>query len=165
MKSSGKIGATLAVLCLSGQVLAQPGPGYEVSWGAHMVPLSPWLNALIVLMLILATYAFLRKRAGRGLMLLAGTLLVGGMVMHTDKAAFSIIDPTTITTPSGSMTLYCTQTYYLETTVPGGVRLTVTPINFVPASVPASVTPSNGVLECTTGTYLNPGSQCYLCTT
>jgi len=129
-----------------------------------MVPLSPWLNVLIVLMLILATYAFLRQRAGRGLMLLAGTLLVGGMVMHADKSAFSTIGPTsTIATASGSMTLYCTQTHYLGTTVPGGVRLTVTPVN-QPDSIQGAITPSApSILECTTGTYLNPGALCALC--
>ena len=168
MKSSGKIGLGLAALSISSQVFAQV-PGYQVSWGTEAVPLSPWLNAMIVLMLILTTYAFMRKRAGRGLMLLAGTLLVGALSMHTEKDAISLVaEPTyTIATPSGSVPFSCTQTHYLGTSVVGGVTLTVTPFG-VPMSTGAQgqVTPSAALInECMTGTHLLPGALCYLCAT
>jgi len=105
------------------------------------VPLSPWLIAL---------------------MLLVGALFVGGLSLYAEKNAISVGPTSLITTASGSMTLMCTQTHWLGTSVPGGVTLTVTPLAGVPDG-PAAVTPSLVATQCATGTHLNPGDLCYLC--
>jgi hypothetical protein len=167
MQSKSRIGLGLAALWVSGQAFGQAAPpdGYQVNWGALGVPLSPWLNVLIVLMLALATYVFLRRRAGRGVMLVAGALCVGGLSLYAEKNAISIIAPTTlIATPSGSVTLTCDQTHWLGTSVPEGVTLRVTPIYPVPKGGAAAATPSGMMVpECASGTHLNPGDLCYLC--
>lgn len=158
MKLNPKIGLSVLALSVSGQVLAQATFGYQVSWGTQAVPLSPWANALIVAMLAVAAYAFLRKRAGRGMMLLVGAALVGGLSLQAQDNALAIISTTTdtISTPAGSMTLTCNAYHDVETDVSGGVTLTVVPINGAPTPIPA-----NG--ECATGTHLNPGNTCHLC--
>ena len=155
MNLKHKIGLASLALCISADVLAQLVPGYQVGWGAQGVPLSPWASAVIALMLAFAAYAFLRKCAGRALMMLAGAVLVGGLSMLAQNRAMAGSGVTDlISTPAGSMTLYCSQAHEVGTTVSGGVTLTVTRIN-------GAVPPWNG--ECTTGTHLNPGDVCALC--
>jgi len=160
MKASSKTGLGLAALCISGQVWAQV-PGYQVSWGTQGVPLSPWLNVLMVLMLALATYVFLRRRSGRGVTLLVGALAVGGLSLYADENAISVGPTDVINTPAGTMTVNCSTQHRLGTTVPGGVTLTVTPLASLPTGMPAA--PSGMATECTTGLHLNEGQLCYLC--
>jgi len=156
MSFKHKIGLSLLTLCVATEVLAQPSQGYQVGWGTASVPLSPWSSALIALMLVFSAYAFLRKRGGRAMMMLAAAALVGALgVLGQDRAmAGGATD--TISTPAGSMTLYCNPPFghFVATTVPGGVTLTVIPING--AAAPAGP-------ECATGTHLNPGDICSLC--
>jgi hypothetical protein len=168
MKSNGKIGLGLTALCVSSQALAQQLPiGFQVDWGAFGVPLSPWLNVLIVLMLALATYVFLRRRADRGVMLLVGAVFVGGLSLYSERNAISVpLLTSTITTPSGSLTLYCSQGLHaIGTTVVGGVTLRVNPIyGSPPTAAQGGVEPSLVIgPECTSGTHLNPGDTCSLC--
>ncbi len=161
MNLKHKIGLTAWALCISVDVLAQPGPGYQVGWGSQGVPLSPWANAVIALMLAFAAYAFLRKRAGRALMMLAGAVLVGGLSVLAQDRAMAGGFTDLISTPAGSMTLYCSSTHWVGTTVGGGVTLTVIPL--LTPTKGAFVVQDQAVSECATGTHLNPGDVCTLC--
>ncbi len=147
----------LSALCVSGQLLAEQIPGYQVDWSTgHAVPLSPWVAVVLALMLAGAAYGFLRARAGRALTLLFGAVLVGGLGLYAQDAPAPPVATDTIATPSGSMILYCTVPRALNTTVSGGIDLTVTPINGAPPP---------GPFECATGMHLDAGHLCKLCPT
>ena len=159
-----RTGLALLALFVTADVWAQVIQGYQVGWGIQSVPLSPWASAAIAIMLTFAAYAFLRKRSGRAMMMLAGAALVAGLTLNTQETAFALVGPTdNITTPSGSMTLYCTTSHILGTTVVGGVSLTVTPINGVPATPINGAPAPTAIAQCTSGTHLNPGDICELC--
>lgn len=166
MRNRFRIFALVAGLTTSELAMAQAIPGWDVAWGPAAVPISPWANALIGLALVIAGYAFLRKRAGAGLMTLAAVALVGGLVLHIDSVARAtpVGTPYTISSASGSDTLSCgsgdsavgavmSSGFIIGTSVAGGVTLTVTQKN-------GAWLPPPG--ECITGTHLNPGQTCNL---
>lgn len=166
MRNTFRILAFVAGLAASELAMAQPIPGWDVAWGPAAVPISPWANALIGLSLVIAAYAFLRKRVGTGLMTLAGVALVTGLVLHADNVARALPIPTyTITSPSGSHAFSCAPadlavgagtmsapTFVIGTSVAGGITLTVTPNGPWP-------TPYG---ECLNGRHLSPGDTCTL---
>ena len=142
-------------LGVSGPLMAEPVPGYQVDWAASQaVPLSGWATGIIILMLGFAAYSLLRKRAGRALTLAAGVALTAGLSLYSRDAPAPPIPTFLITTPFGSTTLSCTFLNGVQTTVSGGVTLTVTPLNGAPSPGPG---------QCSTGMRLMPGALCALC--
>lgn len=139
--------------------LAQAPQGYNVTWGNQSVPISPWLSMAIGLMLLFATYAFIRRRAGQGLVALAAAVtLVGGLVLHTENAANAVPATYSITTPSGTQFFNCTfPLAYSGYTNNSGAAITMT-------LVPVNGAPTNNVsgFLCLTNTpfQLNPGQSC-----
>jgi hypothetical protein len=150
----------------------------NVAWsGPQSVPLSPSLTAVIALVLGLAAYAFIRKRAGQGLLALviASALGVAGYNEHSlaeiDTAAY------TIRTSSGSVDHECGEPLpnYLGTDVTGGVTLTRVDVAVEPKFSPSSQTNikslarqggnvqiANGYPDCAVGLPLKPGDLCEL---
>ncbi len=126
---------------------------YEIAWGSQgvAVPLSPWGNALIALVLTMAAFAYLRKRSGRGLFALLVALGIGLGTLNSDTLATFFSTGLTIGSQSGQATVPCSgDAQYVETTVPGGVTLTsVQAIGFLPAIA--------HVDECHAGSHLIPG--------
>jgi hypothetical protein len=162
MKATNRIALGAMIFSTAGLASAQVSFGYDVSWGNTAVPLSPALTALLVLLLAMSAYGFLRRRAGRASMFLLGALCVGGMLAHADQPAIGGVTTEMITTPAGSLHLTCDTPHYLGTTVPEGVTLTVTPFGVTTGVAPATpkiLLPG----ECKTGTFLSPADVCSLC--
>jgi hypothetical protein len=123
---------------------------YDIAWGSQAVPLSPWGNVLIALMLSLAAFVYLRKRSGRGLFVFLVALGVGIGTLNSDTFAF-YARGLLIGSQSGQGSVTCTgNDMYVETNVPGGVTLSSVVAH---GSVPS--TPHSD--ECTTGSHLVPG--------
>lgn len=162
MKAMNRIVSGVLMSIAATSASAQVSFGYDVSWGSTAVPLSPALTALLVLLLAVSAYGFLRRRAGRASIFLLGALCVGGLLAHADQPAIGSVVTELITTPAGSLRLTCDTPHYLGTTVPEGVTLTVTPFGLVRGIAPA--TPKVLLLsECRTGTFLTPANVCSLC--
>lgn len=150
-----------AVLAGMSQVaLAQAPVGYNVSWGNQSVPISPWLSMALGLMLLFAAYAFIRRRAGQGLIALAAAVtLVGGLVLHAENAANAIlVSPAySITTPSGTHFFNCAipLAYSRYTNNTGAaVTLTLVPVNGAQTFTGVNVCPVNTPFQ------LNPAQSC-----
>jgi hypothetical protein len=135
----------LSLLSFSGLVLAQ-GPNVFWTPAAQNVPLSPWLSALLTVMLTFAFYAFIRRRAKQGYWILFAAILVGGMSLYTNNSGYAGGATYTISTPSGSDLISCMTVQNSANNVP--VLLTVTSGgSFVGAA-------------CHTGTVLAPNGTC-----
>jgi hypothetical protein len=156
MRALVKLSAFAVLASMSHTILAQSVYGYNVAWGILSVPISPWMIAVISLMLLFATYAFLRRHAGQGLFMLATATLVGTLMLYTDKSTYAPPLPLyPITTTSGSNFFSCssvTNSGYINTTA-NTITLTVTPVGG---------TPSTSAPNCSTGTQLSPGGSCSL---
>lgn len=150
----------------------------DISWGAQQpVPLSPALTVAIGLLLGLAAYAFLRKRAGHGLLAMFIASALGVMGYHDKSMAVTPV-AYTIHTSSGSVAHTCSEPLpnYLGTDVAGGVTLTRVqvrgrPINPATVESPAtksvagltgSVQTQNGYPACEVGLHLANGELCRL---
>jgi hypothetical protein len=154
--------------------------GYDIAWGVQAVPLSPALSALIVLMMGLATWAFMRKRRGTGFMAAVAAVALGTMSYNADSIAIPDQYLFTISSQTGSTFVECPniELQPLEgsaiqlqaelppttvgTTIQGGVTLTrVEPRLFVTSSqqISAQVSPPE---TCGVGTRVTPDSPCPL---
>lgn len=151
-----KLSAFAAFAGMSRVVLAQQVYSYNVSWGVQSLPFSPWLSMIIGLMLLFATYAFIRRSAGQGLFMLATATLVGTLALYTDDMAYAPISLYAITTPNGSNTFSCGSSYAgYQNNTGSPVNLTVTPLNGGPTSTNSGF--------CFTGAQLSPnGGYCIM---
>ncbi len=151
MKRFMKLNLWLLAGAPASSALAQ---SYDIAWSSQgvAVPLSPWGNALIALVLSLAAFAYLRKRSGRGLFALLVALGIGIGTLNSDTLAF-FATGLTIGSQSGQATVPCAgEGQYVATTVPGGVTLTsVQAIGFIPAIAHTD--------ECHAGSHLIPGDH------
>lgn len=155
----------------------------NVAWssGQQSVPLSPSLTAVIALVLGLAAYAFIRKRAGQGLLALVIASALGVAGYKDNSLAAPTAPPTaayTINTSSGSVDHTCEEPLpnYLGTDVTGGVTLTRVDVTLEPKSSPSSQTVikslakqggnvqimEGGYPACEVGLPLKPGDLCEL---
>jgi hypothetical protein len=158
--------AVLAGMCRA--VLAQSVFGYNVSWGVKSVPISPWMSAAIGLLLLIATYAFIRRRAGQGLFMLATATLVGALSLHADDMANAApVSLHSITTSSGSEFYNCFSPpsyfgYQNDTGKP--LRLTLALVGGAPASLPlgGASSPSTGLICHPGDQELSPGGYCLM---
>ncbi len=167
MRNLMRLSAIAVLAAMSMVVLAQPSPDFNVSWGLVAVPVSPWVNVAIGLILLAATYAFIRRHAGRGLFMLATAALVGILSFHTENMA-NAIDPAyhSITTPSGSEPFYCSSPSYQGYQNDTGrlLNLRVTPIAIPTVFTPSGIaSPSVITPICQIGNQqLAPGGQCLM---
>jgi hypothetical protein len=64
---------------LPATVFAQAVGQVEIDFSTHSVPLSPWLTGLMALILAFAGLAFLRRRGGPGMFIVALAVVLGGI--------------------------------------------------------------------------------------
>ncbi|PLY15807.1 MAG: hypothetical protein C0631_05835, partial [Sedimenticola sp.] len=130
--NSYKILLFLGFLLVSGSAFSQ---GWNVGWGAHAVPLSPWLVALISVALSVLTFYVMRKKAGQGIAAAVAVFVMSNLLFDF-APSYARLDPDfEITTPSGSTTLHCGEVQQLSigTTVAGGIVLsTLSPFDGAP---------------------------------
>ena len=163
-----KLSAFTVSTGMSGVALAQSTFGYNVNWGVQSVPISPWVSAVIGLLLVLATYAFIRRHAGQGLFMLIAATLVGGLALHTDDSANA--GPVTlksITTSSGSEFYSCSPLPAYDGYQNGtgkNLRLTLSPVGIPtnPSTLGATSSPANITLCHVGDQELAPGGVCYM---
>jgi hypothetical protein len=177
MRTSAKV--LVAIALAAGAVssaVAQQGPGWDVAWGtAQPVPLSPWATALLGLLLVAATYAFLRLRSKQGgVALMAAAAILGSTYLTDDLWAIAPYD-LTISTPSGSAFVSCGNfgagsaqeamngiaDIVVGTTLQEGVILRrVDPS--IPPPAASAATPTAIANECSVGLRVTPGAPCTL---
>ncbi|WP_296805458.1 hypothetical protein [Thiocapsa sp.] len=108
MRTTAKI--LVAISLSAGAVssaLAQQDFGWDVAWGtAQPVPLSPWATALLGLLLVAATYAFLHKRSKQGGVALIAAGAIFGSTYLTQES-WAVAYDLTISTASGSEFVSC----------------------------------------------------------
>jgi hypothetical protein len=156
MRTVAKLMSLAAGMTVAPLACAQLAPGWNISWGAQNVPLSPALTAAIALMIGLATYAFMRKRSGQGFIAVLAAVILGAMGVNSDL--FAIDYDYTIATQTGSSFVTCNQNSLLiGTAVTGGVTLSKVEANFPLQSVTDSI-----VTQCAPGVRVTPAQACQL---
>lgn len=174
MRAISRTSLSLGLMLSCGLAFAQqPPPGWQLGWGASPVPLSPWASALIVILLAITAYAFMKRHARTGLMALFGALLAGGALQNADIDAHAVAYDYTITTSTGSTFVSCglvtpgnagmaQAQNGLDGPIVGVTQVVtineVTPVNW------GVVTPPNlnDVGYCKPGLKLTPGDSCLL---
>ena len=157
MHSLIKILLFLGFLLVSGSAFSQ---GWNVGWGAHAVPLSPWLVALISVALSVLTFYFMRKKAGQGIAAAVAVFVMSNLLFDfAPSYAARLTADFEITTPSGSTTLHCGEAQghlLIGTTVAGGIVLsTLSPFEGAPPL-------SGDEGECVVGMTLTLTTDCRL---
>ncbi len=125
-----------------------------VGFGAPLaVPLSPWLTALIGVMLTIASVAFLRKRVGSGAAIVMLSVVLGGIGLQAaDSVAIPSPPPLNLVTSPASFD------YSLYGTSCGGKNIPVASTG--PTTIHSiSVTPSNAWIVNTTDSTCKVGSS------
>lgn len=176
MRTGAKVIAaiTLAAGAVSSAV-AQQAPGWNIAWGtAQPVPLSPWTTALLGLLLVAATYAFLRGRSTQGgVALIAAAAIIGSTYLTEESWATPSYD-LTISTPAGSAFVSCLNggagseqqqlngiaAILVGTTLEDGVILSRVDPSF-PLSAASAVTPAIAN-ACSVGLRVTPATPCTL---
>lgn len=151
--------------------------GQDITWGplSHSVPLSPMLTTLIAIMLLVATYAFMKRHAGAGIGAMVIASLLGIATVNEDVNAF--VADYTIATSSGSEYL-CDRNSAVELTgiLPLVIGTSVNPgVRIISANpIPTSTITNgkddvkvniNGYPDCAAGLELykdKSPSYCYL---
>ncbi len=167
MRTSIILSVFTALAGISRVVLAQPVSGYNVTWGMLSVPISPWISVAIGLLLLLATYAFIRRHAGQGLFMLATATLVAALSLHTAETANAVPTPFyLITTPSGSDFYNClSPPSYIgyENDTGNPLKLTLTAVGGAPFSTPLGTASPQAGPSCHAGDQQLPaGGSCYM---
>ena len=161
-----KRGAACIFFLVSGAAWAD---GWTIQWGAARVPLSPWLSASIATLLAFAGIAILRRRAARGLLLLAVAAVAGGLALLPDQNLLAKGTGWPITSDNGAFHFACSsvndpnQYQYLQNDSSRPVTLIVTPDNTWTLTPP-----DNAILQalyaqagdCYSGLQLQPGRIC-----
>ncbi len=164
----------LGAMLASGAALAQQPPGWQIGWGVAAVPLSPWASALIAVLLAIAAYAFMKRRARDGFMVLLGGALAAGLLVDAGQLARAVGYDFTIESSSGTQFVSCgllqpgaaglANAHAQEVLGPVvGTDVTttinaVTPVNWGGMTPP----PLTGDGVCVPGLKLSPGQSCVL---
>lgn len=158
MKTVSKFAVTVMLMVSSPFSLAQPGPGWNVTWGPQAVPLSPVLTGLMALALAVAAYAFMRKRALPGALSVLVASMLGVFGAQDDLIAGLSYDYE-ITTPQGSQFVSCGESgsLYIGTTISGGVRIAQVTPNFGDGPLTNSIS-----TQCAPGVLVTPSQSCQL---
>ena len=179
MRTSTKIlfAASLSA-CAVSSAFAQQAPGWNLAWGAAQpVPLSPWATALLGLLLVAATYTFLRRRStGGGIALVAAAAIFGSSYLTQESWAINPYNYT-ISTASGSAFVSCAildsnveqqetngiEEIVIGTTLQDGVVLRrVDFSSSAPVSGAAAPEPTIGFDTCSVGLRVTPEAPCSL---
>lgn len=177
MRTGAKVVAAIALAAGAvSSAVAQTAPGWNIAWGtAQAVPLSPWATALLGVLLVAATFAFLRRRSKQGgIALMAAAAVLGSTHLTEDLWAIPSYD-LTITTPAGSAFVSCLNggtgseqqpmngivERFVGTTLEEGVILSRVDPSF-PLSAASAVNPASNASACTVGFRVTPAAPCAL---